>query len=190
VKKLCKGDGGRCQRKEILGWMLDTAWGTIELTPCRCLCVLDIFDYLRHQSRVNIKKWQRILGELPFMVPAVPCSAGLFGALQLGLSDADRHQVRITSHLQDHLVDFEMLACSTPLGLRKLCPITPQPLGLWMQPMQGWAVLCLPWGTPPLCGKPPSHRTSKHTSSRPQTVPGTSLTATSNRLGCWARLTL
>jgi hypothetical protein len=91
MKKLCKGDGGWCQWKEILGWMLDTAWGTIELTPCRCLRVLDIFDYLRQRSRVSVKKWQRILGELRFMAPAIPGSAGLFGALQLGLSHADRH---------------------------------------------------------------------------------------------------
>jgi hypothetical protein len=89
VKKLTKGEGGWSQCKEILGWMLDTARGTIELTPCRCARVRDIFDYLRDRNRVSAKKWQQILGELRFMVPAIPGSAGLFGTLQLGLSHMD-----------------------------------------------------------------------------------------------------
>jgi hypothetical protein len=89
IKKLCKSEGGWSQWKEILGWMLDTAWGTIKLTPCHCHHVLDIFDYLRHQSWVSIKKWQCLLGELQFMAPTISGSAGLFGALQLGLSHAD-----------------------------------------------------------------------------------------------------
>jgi hypothetical protein len=110
IKKLRKGDGGWSQRKEILGWMLDTTRGTLELTPRRRLRVMEIFDYLRHRNRVSVKKWQRILGELRFMAPAIPGSAGLFGALQLGLSHTDRQRVRITSHLRHHLTDFEMLA--------------------------------------------------------------------------------
>ena len=32
-KKLDKGDGGWSQRKEILGWQLDSNRGTLELTP-------------------------------------------------------------------------------------------------------------------------------------------------------------
>jgi hypothetical protein len=31
-KKLNKGDGGWNQRKEVLGWILDTSKGTLELT--------------------------------------------------------------------------------------------------------------------------------------------------------------
>ena len=41
---------------------------------------------------------------------AVPGSAGLFGALQLGLTHSDKHQVKITHFLCDHLSDFEALA--------------------------------------------------------------------------------
>ena len=43
------------------------------------------------------------------MGPTMPRAAGLFGALQLGLSHANKHQVHITLHLQDHLTDFEAL---------------------------------------------------------------------------------
>ena len=33
-KKLLKGGGGWSQWKEILGWILDTSQGTLELTDC------------------------------------------------------------------------------------------------------------------------------------------------------------
>jgi hypothetical protein len=46
------------------------------------------------------------------MAPAIPGSAGLFGALQLGLSHADQHWVQIMSHLWNHLMDLETLARS------------------------------------------------------------------------------
>ena len=60
---------------------------------------MDIFADLCGRHRIGVKKWQRVLGELRFMGPAVPGSAGLFGALQLGLSHADKHRVKITRHL-------------------------------------------------------------------------------------------
>jgi len=53
-----------------------------------------------------------VLGELRFMGAAIPGSAGLFGAMQLGLKLADTTHVRITPYLRDHLFDFERLALS------------------------------------------------------------------------------
>jgi hypothetical protein len=41
-KKLRKGEGGWSQLKEILGWIIDTARGTRELTPCKHARLLDI----------------------------------------------------------------------------------------------------------------------------------------------------
>ena len=98
-KKLNKGDGGWNQRKEVLGWILDTSNGTLELTDRRKARIADIFEDLRHKRRVSIKKWQRVLGELRFMGAAIPGSAGLFGAMQLGLKMADEHRVHITSYV-------------------------------------------------------------------------------------------
>ena len=69
-----------------------------------------IFEGLHHKRHVGIKNWQRLLGELQFMGPAVPGASGLFGALQLGLSHVDKHCVWITPHLQAHLMDFKALA--------------------------------------------------------------------------------
>jgi hypothetical protein len=48
-KKLNKGDGGWNQRKEVLGWILDTSTGTLELTDRRKARIADIFEDLRHK---------------------------------------------------------------------------------------------------------------------------------------------
>ena len=109
-KKLLKGEGGWSQRKEILGWILDTSQGTFELIDHWKERILVIFKDLHHKRRLGIKKWQQLLGELRFMGPAIPGASGLFGALQLGLSHADKHRIWITPHLRAHLTDFEALA--------------------------------------------------------------------------------
>ena len=62
----------------------------------------------------------------------VPGASGLFGALQLGLSHADKHQVHITLHLQDHLTDFKALALSItqhPTHFSEIVPDYPSVIG-------------------------------------------------------------
>ena len=131
-KKMLKGDGSWMQRKEILGWMLDSTQGTLKLTDHHKARVLAIFDDLCGQKHVSIKAWQWILGELHFMGTAIPGSAGLFGALQLGLSHANQHCVRITNHLCNHLTDFELLTQSIathPTCFAELVPNYPLAIG-------------------------------------------------------------
>jgi hypothetical protein len=131
-KKLNKGDGGWSQRKEVLGWILDAGKGTLELTDRRKIRIATIFEDLRHKRRVSIKKWQRVLGELRFMGPAIPGSAGLFGAMHLGLKLADAHRVRITPYLRDHLSDFECLTLSIadrPTRIAEIVPDYPSVIG-------------------------------------------------------------
>jgi hypothetical protein len=131
-KKIAKGDGGWCQRKEILGWMINTCSGTMELTNRRKERVQQIFEDLRGKKRVSVKKWQRVLGKLRFMGAAIPGSAGLFRVMQLGLKHADQHQVQITPYLWDHLTDFKMLAASVsgrPTRLAKVVPDYPSVIG-------------------------------------------------------------
>ena len=66
------------------------------------------------------------------MGPAVPGASGLFRALQLGLSHADKHHVHITLHLWDHLMDFEALAHSIaqcPTCFMEIVPDYPSVIG-------------------------------------------------------------
>ena len=88
-KKLAKHDGGWGQCKEVLGWILDTSTGTLKLTDRRKARLATIFEELRDKCRISIRQWQRVQGELRFMGAAIPGSAGLFGAMQLGLKLAD-----------------------------------------------------------------------------------------------------
>ena len=131
-RKLAKGDSGWSRRKEVLRWNLNTEKGTLELTACHKDWIRDIFQSLRGQNRIGVKAWQRVLGELRFMGPAIPGSAGLFGALQLGLTHSNKHRVRITPHLRNHLHDFEALAhdvLQRPTRLAKIILDYPSALG-------------------------------------------------------------
>jgi hypothetical protein len=85
TKKLEAGDGSWDTRKLVLGWEIDAVKGTIELPPHRTERLLQIFDHLRHKTRVSRRVWEKYLGELRFMSMGIQGSLGLFGALQLGL---------------------------------------------------------------------------------------------------------
>jgi hypothetical protein len=128
VKKLLKGDGSWTTRKLILGWIIDTVQGTLELPTHRQERLRNIFNALRGKMRISKRHWMKYLGELRFMSAGIQGSAGLFGALQLGLKEADPHRVRITKHIREHLDDFERLAqdlCDRPTKIAELLPEHP-----------------------------------------------------------------
>ena len=79
--------------------MLDSEHMMLELMEQHVKRIANIFEDLRDQKRIGVKKWQCMLGKLWFMGPMVPGSVGLFSALQLGLAHSDKHQVRITRSL-------------------------------------------------------------------------------------------
>ena len=49
-KKLLKGEGGWSQCKQILGWILDTSRGMLELTDWQKGRILAIFEDLHHKG--------------------------------------------------------------------------------------------------------------------------------------------
>jgi hypothetical protein len=111
----------------------------------------------------------------------------------LGLSHVDRHRVRITSHLRDHLVDFETLARSIlqrPTRIAEVVPDYPSAIGAVDAAKAGMGGVVFAPGHPPhsvasrLPAGHPSTRCLDHKPCRGHQ------TATSNRLGCWARLML
>ena len=110
VKKLLQGDGAMNTRKLMLGWIIDTILGTIELPEHRKDRLQSIFDGLRGKRRISAKNWHKILGELRFMSLGIPGSAVLFSALQVGLSETSDNRVRIDRFVREHLDDFECLA--------------------------------------------------------------------------------
>jgi hypothetical protein len=81
IKKLLKGDAYLDMLKIVLGWILDTLKGMIELPPHQKQRLREIFEYLLHQTRVGTNTWQKILGELHSMAIGIPGSQGLFSML-------------------------------------------------------------------------------------------------------------
>ena len=132
VKKLLKGDAYLDTVKIVLGWLLDTLKGTIELPPHRKQRLREIFDYLRNRTRVGTKTWQKFLGEFRSMAIGVPGSRGLFSMLQEGLKYQDQDRVRITGAMKDQLDDFEYLAkdlSNRPTSIAELVPDHPVAVG-------------------------------------------------------------
>ena len=105
-KKMNKSNGGGNQCKEILGCILNTHNGIMELINQKEKCIKQICMDMQHKEHVSMKKWQQILEELCFMEAAAPGTASLFGVMQLGLMHSDLHSLR------DHLTDFKILALS------------------------------------------------------------------------------
>ena len=113
---------------------------------------MDIFNKLHGHHRIGVKKWQHVLGELQFMAPAVPGSAGLFGTLQLGLSHADKHQVKITWNLHEHLDNFKALAhdmSQEPTCLAEVMPDYPLVIGSIDTTKPGMGSVLFALGHPP-----------------------------------------
>lgn len=140
LKKFLKGDGSWGTRKLILGWILDTLRQTLEIPAHRKDNLAEIFEHLSSTRRVSYKQWQRILGKLRFVSYAIPGSAGLFSALQHAQNKANGNRVRVTKHLQNHVLDFARLAadlCHRPTYLAELVPESPKVLGACDAARQG-----------------------------------------------------
>jgi len=131
-KKMKKGDAYLATRKAVLGWIIDTLRGTLELPPHRQERLHEIFEYLRGRTRVGVSKWRKILGELRSMSIGIPGSRGLFSLLQEGLRHTDKHRIRLTRDMVDQLLDFEYLAnelCTRPTSLSEIVPDHPVAVG-------------------------------------------------------------
>jgi hypothetical protein len=132
VKKLLKGDGDLATRKVILGWIIDTHQFTLELTKRRLQRLLELLHELpRSRKRISTKTWQKVLGELRSMAPALAGSRGLFGPLQKALA-SNNNRVNLTADAHDFLDDFRWLAKNLhdrPTRLFELVPAPPQVIG-------------------------------------------------------------
>lgn len=132
MKKFLKGDAFLSTRKVVLGWIIDTLRGTLELPPHRQARLAEIFEYLRGRHRVGLSKWRKFLGELRSMCLGIPGSKGLFSALQESLKFSDQDRIRITPAARDQLLDFEHLAndlAARPTAIAELVPDHPVAVG-------------------------------------------------------------
>ena len=77
VKKLRKGDGSFTTVKVVLGWLIDTVAGTVELPPHRLERLMELLKAFP-KSRVSCLKreLQHLVGELQSMIIAIPGGVG------------------------------------------------------------------------------------------------------------------
>ena len=129
VKKMKQGDASWETIKIVLGWLVDTVKQTIQLPPHRVTRLQAIFDELRDARRVSIRRWRQVLGELRSMLLAIPGGRGLFSILQTGFRFADKHRVRLDSHMHAQLDDFESLVCDLASRPTRLAEIISDALG-------------------------------------------------------------
>ena len=133
VKKLLKGDACPSVTKTVLGWLINTVAGTIELPPHRQERLTAIFKYLDKRRSVPLRKWHKILGELRSMVIGIPGSRGLFSMLQLALKRVDPDgTIPIDQPMKDQIDDFRQLAhqlISRPTALAEIVPDHPVAVG-------------------------------------------------------------
>ena len=71
LKKALAGDGDWAMVKEILGWVIDTNWGTLDLSSKQGLEILSLLAIPTNQRRILVKKIERLVGKLRSMPLAV-----------------------------------------------------------------------------------------------------------------------
>jgi hypothetical protein len=129
---MLKGDACWSTLKTVLGWLIDTIRGTIELPPHRLQRVQELFDLFKGRRRVALKQWHQLLGELRSMTLAIPGGTGMFSHLQEALRINDKSRVKLTQAVHDQLADFEFLTRSLgarPTRIAEIVPPEPTHVG-------------------------------------------------------------
>ena len=135
VKKLKKGDATWSTRKIMLGWLINTAKGTIELPPHRVERLHTILNSISTTQRTIAENvWHKVLGELRSMAVAIPGARGLFSLLQEALRhrESSRPRIRLSKAVHRVLDDFRWLAKDIggrPTRLAELLPSDPRVYG-------------------------------------------------------------
>jgi hypothetical protein len=151
LKKLLKGDACWATRKILLGWLIDTLKGTIELPQHRKERLLEIVRSALASSTLSVTQCHKLLGELRSMVLGIPGGRGLFSQLQLALCSNDGKSVRIHKEARHQLQDMWELAkdlASRPTRLAEILPMPPSFVGACDAAKVGMGCVWLPPNMP------------------------------------------
>jgi len=130
--KLAKGDAAWSTQKIILGWLLDTAKGTLSLPSHKAARLRLILAEAKQKTRASRCQWQKLLGELRHMASALWGAKYLFSTLQHVLSDTAAPRLRLSPLVKATLHDWSLLATSLethPVPIASLVPQAPSYLG-------------------------------------------------------------
>jgi hypothetical protein len=147
---MLKGDAWWSTLKIVLGWLIDTVRGTIDLHPHRLERIHALFDLFHGRRRLTTKQLYQLLGELRSVTLAIPGSMGMFSHLQKAFRLDTKNRVKLTEAAHDLLADFEFLTRSLgerPTHISELVPSEPTHVGacdaaragmggVWVPPLQ------------------------------------------------------
>mmetsp|Transcript_36392 Transcript_36392/g.81833 ORF Transcript_36392/g.81833 Transcript_36392/m.81833 type:complete len:1331 (-) Transcript_36392:274-4266(-) len=133
LKKLLKGDGSLTTLKIILGWLVDTVAGTIELPPHRVERLFAMLDSFPIGRKTCPKRdLHKLIGELRSMLIAIPGGVGCISWLQETLKTAGE-RVYLNQHFHDAVADFRWLAqdiSNRPTRIAEVVPEVPAVVGM------------------------------------------------------------
>ena len=139
LKKLLKGDGAWELRKELLGWIFDGRYKTIELAPSKVADRLALLDDCLKQARrgksIPMDTFQKLVGKLQDTAMGIPGGAGLMTPLNNALKGSKKYiKIGKASPLFYHLADWKFLimaATKAPTKCRELVSMeTPGYVGI------------------------------------------------------------
>jgi hypothetical protein len=129
--KVKKGDATFSTEKIMLGWHVDTHRMTVHLPAHRVQRLSDILQTALTSRYTTRIKWQKLLGELHSMVPAIHSSRYLFSILHHHLAQHTSRRKRLTRVTRQALLDWKTLLLqlgSTPMHISHLVPQAPHVL--------------------------------------------------------------
>jgi hypothetical protein len=133
ASKLAQGDGAWSKEKIVLGWLLNTAAGTIALPLHKRDRLHDILTQFIGLKRTSRRKWQQLLGELHHMALAIRGASFLFSIFQSVLVDhPTATRLCLSPLVQTSLQDWLQLADSlatNPVPITTLVPRAPTYIG-------------------------------------------------------------
>jgi hypothetical protein len=131
--KLDKGDGTWSTEKIILGWLINTAAGTIRLPSHKAALLTALLTHFTSLKCTSRRKWYKLLGHLRHYSPALKGANYLFSILQSILVDQPHSpRLKLSPLVQLALQDWITLATSLatePVPITTLVPRAPQYVG-------------------------------------------------------------
>jgi hypothetical protein len=85
LKKLQRGDARWASEKEILGFLMDGAAKTVQISNTRSKDIVGEIRKILKKRRVQLKRYRRIVGKLRHVALILPGTKGLFSPIIAGL---------------------------------------------------------------------------------------------------------
>ena len=127
TEKLLKGDATWATRKTILGWVVDTQKGTMELPPHWIQRLREILAIAPTTRYIPTKHWHKVLGELRSMALATPGARGFFSLLQEAFrhEEPERPRLRLTKAVHHSLHQLRALCADLATRPTRLAEMIP-----------------------------------------------------------------